>query len=126
MNTAVIFQIQSFLILALIYYGVAIRKNRPKHVKVMATAILWDILLILQIELTRSAIAKASRVVENPMMLNIHVSFAVSSVLCYFVLIYSGRKLLKRQESIRPVHKFFGFTAVSLRTLTLITSYFVV
>lgn len=126
MNTAVIFQIQSFAILALIYLGVYLRKERSKHVKIMASAIVWDLLLILQIELGRGAINKASKVIENPMMLNIHVSIAVLTVLFYFALIYTGRKLLKGQNVIRPKHKLLGWSALVLRTLTFATSFFAV
>ena len=126
MNTAVIFQIQSFLILSLLFVGVYFRKERSKHVKIMASAITWDILLILQIQLNRSAIQKAMKVVENPMILTIHVSIAVLTVLFYFALIYTGRKLLKGESKIRPKHKLLGWSAVVLRTLTFITSFFAV
>lgn len=126
MNTAVLFQVQSFLILGLIFVGISQKKNRSKHVKIMASAITWDLLLILQIQMNRSAIQKASQVVENPMILNIHVSIAILTVLFYFSLIYTGRKLLKGHNTIRPKHKFLGWSAVVLRTLTFITSFFAV
>ncbi len=126
MNTAIIFQIQSFLILSLIYFGVYQRRNRSLHVKIMASAIIWDILLVLQIQLNRSAIQKAVKVVENPMILTVHVCIAVSTVLLYFALIYTGRKLLKGESAIRPKHKLLGISTVVLRTLTFITSFFAV
>jgi hypothetical protein len=126
MTTAIIFQIQSFLILTLIFVGVYLRKDRAKHVKIMGSAIVWDIILILQIELSRSAIAKASQVIQNKMMLNIHVSIAVSTVLFYFAMIFTGRKLLAGQTSIRPKHKVLGWCTVVLRVLTFITSFFAV
>jgi len=126
MNTTIIFQIQSFLILSLIFYGVYQRANRQKHVKIMASAITWDILLVLQIQLNRSAIQKAVKVVENPMILTIHVCIALSTVLLYFALIYTGRKLLSGQSDIRSKHKLLGVSAVVLRTLTFLTSFFAV
>ncbi|MBK22705.1 MAG: hypothetical protein CME70_01760 [Halobacteriovorax sp.] len=126
MNTTIIFQIQSFLILSLIFYGVYLRRNRQKHVKIMASAITWDILLVLQIQLNRSAIQKAVKVVENPMILTVHVCIALSTVLLYFALIYTGRKLLSGQSDIRSKHKLLGVSAVVLRTLTFITSFFAV
>lgn len=126
MNTAVIFQIQSFLILSLLFVGVYFRKERSKHVKIMASAIVWDILLVLQIQLNRSAIQKAMNVVENPMILTIHVSIAVLTVLFYFALIYTGRKLLQGQSKIRPKHKLLGWSTIVLRSLTFITSFFAV
>jgi hypothetical protein len=107
-------------------FGITKRKNRKVHVPVMKTVLLWDVILILQIELSRGAIDKASKVVVNPMLLNIHVTFAVLSVVFYGLLVHSGRKLLKGDNSMRPRHRAFGWTAFVLRTLTLITIFFAV
>lgn len=126
MSTATIFQIQSFLILSTMTLGVYLRKKRSVHIKLMATTIIWDILLILQIELTRSAINKASQAMANPMLLNIHVSFAVTTVLFYFAMLYTGRKFLKGDDSIRPLHKKLGWTTWTLRILTFVTSFWAV
>ncbi|WP_372656054.1 hypothetical protein [Halobacteriovorax sp.] len=126
MNTALIFQIQSYLILSLMILGVYLRRKRKTHVKIMSVVIIWDILLILQIELTRSAIAKASQVMTNPMMLKIHLFFAIGSVVLYVLMIMSGRKLLKGDISVRPKHKKLGWTTLAFRILTLVTSYWAV
>lgn len=126
MTSAVVFQIQSVCIYALMIFGISKRKVRKIHVPTMIFTLTWDILLVLQIELNRGAIKKASEALVNPMLLNIHVSFAVSSVVFYFLLIYTGRKLLKGETSIRNRHRLFGWTAFALRTLTLITSFFAV
>ena len=92
----------------------------------MITVLTWDILLILQIELTRGAVEKASKALKNPLLLNIHVSLALTSVIFYFLLIYTGRKLLNGDLTIKPRHRVFGWTAFALRTLTLITSFYAV
>ena len=126
MSTATIFQIQSFLILSTMTLGVYLRKKRSVHIKLMATAIIWDILLILQIELTRSAIIKASKAMTNTMMLNVHVSLAVLTVLFYLAMIYTGRKFLKGDNSLRPLHKKLGWTTWCLRILTFATSFWAV
>lgn len=123
MDSAVIFQIQSGCIVALMFVGLFFKKNRKKHVPIMATVIGWDIILILQIELSRGAIAKASKAMTNPMMLNIHVSIAVATVLLYFALIYTGRKLLAGENAIRPKHKMLGGAAVVMRIATFATSF---
>lgn len=125
-TTAIIFQIQSFLILSLILIGVYFRKHRKTHIKFMLTAIIWDILLILQIELNRNAIAKASKAVSNTMILNIHVSLAVLTVLFYFAMLYTGKKFIGGDSSIRPLHRKLGWTTVTLRILTFATSFFAV
>jgi hypothetical protein len=126
MSSAVIFQIQSVMIYSLLIFGVLKRKDRVTHVRTMYTVLSWDVLLILQIELSRSAIAKASKAMVNPILLNVHVSFAVASVLFYIALFITGRKLLAGENNIRKKHKFLGWSAVVLRTLTLITSFFAV
>lgn len=124
--STVIFQVQSTIILLLIYFGIYHRRNRILHVRVMLTAIIWDVLLILQIELTRKAIATALKPTENSFLLNFHITIAVLTVLIYGALIYTGRKILSGENKIRPRHKLLGLTAVTLRTLTYITSYFAV
>ena len=47
MSTQVIFQIQSALIVLLMIYGVTQAKNRPRHVKVMSTAMIWDVVWLI-------------------------------------------------------------------------------
>lgn len=126
MTSAVVFQIQSFLIYSMMVFGIFNRKNRKIHVPTMTAVLIWDVILILQIELTRGAVEKASKAVINPMILNIHVSFAVLSVVFYILLVITGRKLLAGDNQIRAKHRLFGWTAFTLRTLTLITSFFAV
>nr|MDH4467465.1 hypothetical protein [Bacteriovoracaceae bacterium] len=89
MSTAVLFQIQSTLIVILMTVGIYYRKNRKKHIPIMVWTMIWDVLLILQIELSRGAIKKASRVEVNPMILNIHVSLALLTVIFYGAMIYT-------------------------------------
>lgn len=118
-------QTQSFCILMIMIVGIYFRRNRSRHIKLMATAMIWDVLLILQIELSRSAILKASKALSNPMILNIHVSIAVTTVVLYGIMIYTGRKLL-RGENIRKQHRFLGYTTFCMRVLTFATSFLAV
>ena len=124
--SSIIFQTQSILIVSLLLYGVYHMKTRYKHIKIMKTAIIWDLLLVAQIELTRSAILKASKVLENPAILNIHVSLAVSTVLLYAVVFYTGNNLRKGNEKIRVYHKLIGSLTLTIRIATLITSFLVI
>jgi hypothetical protein len=119
-------QFQSFSILLLMSAGIIVRRRRQLHVKIMSTAMVWDVILILQIELSRSAILKATHAVTNPLILNIHISIAVSTVVLYGFMIYTGRKLLSGQNQIRPRHKFLGWTTFTMRILTFITSFWAV
>ncbi len=92
----------------------------------MSTAIIWDIVLILQIELSRSAVLKASKVITNTLMLNVHVAIALTTVIFYVLMILSGRKVLKGEMSFRPKHKRLGYLTLGLRILTFITSFWAV
>jgi hypothetical protein len=115
-------QIQSFCILLIMTAGIIFRYRRKLHVKLMSIAIVWDVLLILQIELSRSAIVKASRAASNATALNIHVSIAVTTVILYGFMIYTGRKMLDGQNSFRKRHRILGFSTYLMRILTFITS----
>jgi uncharacterized membrane protein YozB (DUF420 family) len=107
----------------LLIFGLIKRKNRKLHIRTMLTAIVWDILLVLQIELTRGAINKASQAIENPLLLNIHVSLALTTVLLYFAMLFTGHKLKNGFESVRTQHMILGYTTFTLRILTYITSF---
>jgi hypothetical protein len=119
-------QTQSLCIVVLMLVGVYLRRHRKQHVAIMGLAILWDVLLILQVELSRSAILKATKAMENALALNIHVSIAVTTVIFYGFMIYTGRKLLKNQLPFRARHRLLGWTTVVLRILTFITSFWAV
>lgn len=107
-------------------WGIYLRCQRSMHIKMMLSAIIWDILLILQIELSRDAVAKATEVIKNSMILNIHVSLAISTVVLYVAMIITGRKLYKGSLTIRPKHKVLGWLTYTVRILTLITSFWAV
>jgi uncharacterized membrane protein len=125
-----IFQAQSVIIVGLMFYAVSLvfgkNKNRYKHSKIMKLVIVWDILLILQIEFNRGAIAKASKFMENKYLLNIHVSLALATVLLYFIAAYVGKKIMTQgREDLVSKHKILGRLTVILRLSTLITSFFI-
>ena len=127
--SAIIFQAQSLIIVALMLYGVSrvvkAKKERYRHVKIMKLVMIWDILLILQIELSRGAIMKASKVMENMVILNIHVSLAVATVLLYGLMAYTGKKVMGGDNTVLPKHKLLGRLTVCARLATLGTSFFV-
>jgi uncharacterized membrane protein YozB (DUF420 family) len=126
MTSAIFFQIQSLIIFSLLTLGVVKRKNKNIHTKTMLIAIVWDLLLVLQIELNRGAILKASKATTNPFILNFHVSMAVTCVLLYIFMLYSGKFLKIGEYKLRSLHKRFGFATYIIRFITLITSYWVV
>lgn len=86
----------------------------------------WDIILILQIELSRSAILKASNAATNELALNIHVSIAVSTVVLYGFMVYTGRRFLAGDNGIRKTHRRLGYSTFVMRLLTFATSFWAV
>lgn len=120
-----LFQIQSAIIVVILFYGLSKRKDRNKHPQIMQLAIVWDLILVAQIELNRGAIMRASKAMTNPMILNIHVSLAVTTVVFYSVMYFTGKKLLAGDMTKRVMHKYFGIINMSLRLLTLITSFMI-
>jgi hypothetical protein len=119
-------QSQSLLIMILMVVGIVVHRRRSLHVKIMSSLIVWDILLILQVELSRKAILKASKAMTNPALLNIHVSIAVSTVLLYFVMIITGRKVLAGDRGVLRLHRRIGYTTFVMRLLTFLTSFLAV
>lgn len=118
-------QLQSLCILVIMFVGVYWRKKRARHIRTMSIAMIWDVILILQIELSRTAILKASKVLNNHMALNIHVSIAVTTVILYGMMIYTGRRLL-RGDPIRREHRTLGYITLFMRVLTFATSFLAV
>ncbi len=117
---------QSLCILTIMIVGILMRRNRTRHVRIMSFAMIWDVLLILQIELSRSAILKASQALGNPMALNIHVTIAVSTVVLYGFMIYTGRAMLSGQTQFRRKHRALGYSTFLMRVLTFATSFWAV
>ncbi|MBA2404685.1 MAG: hypothetical protein H0V66_07930 [Bdellovibrionales bacterium] len=119
-------QSQSLCIVLLLVAGIIVRRRRQLHVKIMSVGMIWDVILILQIELSRSAILKATKAMTNPVILNIHISIAVATVILYGFMVYTGRKMLSGDVKIRPKHKVLGWTTLAMRILTFITSFWAV
>jgi len=107
-------------------YVILRKRNSQLHAKLMGTAIIWDVLLVLQIQLTRGAVGKAMEAPQNSMILNIHVAMAITCVFLYLIMGYSGMKILKGDRSLLKWHKIFGPLTLILRTLVFFTSFFVV
>ena len=123
---AKLMQLQSFCILLLMVLGIIVRRRRKAHVRIMTVAMMWDVILILQIELSRSAILTATKALSNALILNIHISIAVSTVILYGFMIYTGKKMLAGEVRIRSKHRILGYSTFFMRVLTFITSFWAV
>ena len=126
MSSGAIFQIQSSFIVGIFLFGFYHRKNRRLHIPSMAIAIVWDVLLVLQIELMRGAIDKAMKVQVNSSLLNFHVSIAVLTVLLYLFVGRTGYLLKKNNIKPKRLHKVAGYLTIACRLSTYITSFFIV
>jgi uncharacterized membrane protein YozB (DUF420 family) len=117
-------QVQSILILTLMVIGVffARQKKRDLHIKTMSAAMIWDLLLVLQVEFGRSAIANAMKIQTNHPLLTIHILLALSSLVFYVLMVRSGRHVLQNKTEYFPLHRKLGLVTLTLRALTLGTS----
>jgi MFS-type transporter involved in bile tolerance (Atg22 family) len=113
----------SFVVL-LLAVGLWFRHRRPQlHLRLMISAFVVDLLLVLYIEISRHAVEKVvSRV--SP-VLWFHAAVSVGVLLCYVVMILLGRCVLAGQEGFRKRHFAVGMTFVALRSLNYVTSYMV-
>lgn len=127
MFMTIFFQFQSFCIFSLMIYGVSVSRKRKWHIKIMTASMIWDLLLILQLQYEREAVQGAIRsftVFNYPLW--IHLFFACCSLILYIVMISLGRSLLGGKREILKQHRFFGWVTLSFRFLTFVTSFFVI
>jgi hypothetical protein len=103
---------------ALMVMGILNRRQGQLHAKLMGGAISIDIVLVLVLEVLRSAIATA---VGNELNLwqQLHVVFSTLAVVLYFPLIFVGLKNLKHESTPeqKKWHRNLGFTAFALRSI---------
>ncbi|MBY0402824.1 MAG: hypothetical protein K2X66_02930 [Cyanobacteria bacterium] len=115
----------SSLIILILAIGFIQRHNTKIHVPFMLTAFASDVLLVLVIELSRSAIEKASHQLDNPFLM-FHISVSLLSLALYTALSITGFKLLKGNETLRPLHKKLSGAFIVCRLANYITSFWVV
>jgi uncharacterized membrane protein YozB (DUF420 family) len=112
---------ESFGVVLLIGTGLWYRHNRAVHPKLMASAFAVDFLLVLYIEITRHAVEKALNP-PGPMVI-FHAAVSVAVLATYVVMGTLGLKLLKGQEKVRNLHRYFGILFCALRGTNFITSF---
>ena len=110
-------------ILALLITGVFLRRNRAWHPKIMFTAFVLDVLLVLYIEFTLQAIERV--VSETGLLLWFHAGVSTTVILLYIAMIVLGRRLLRGDNTIRTLHRNLGIALLVLRSINYVTSYMV-
>ena len=111
----------STMVLAGGFYGVSQRKNRRRHVKVMLTCGIVDILLVLAIVVVRKALPTAME--ADTQILRIHLMFSIPALLLWFTAFASGRQRLRGKWV--TFHRFNAIAFLIARTGNWVTSFFV-
>lgn len=125
-----LFNILNCLVFAVIIVGVALHHKRDLHAKMMLTAFVLDLALLLAVELSNSAVAQAFRNVadagDRTAMTVIHVAFAVGGLVMWFVQIWSGRKIWKEgRMELLPRHARGAKLFMLLRLGNVVTAFMV-
>lgn len=114
----------STVVVVILLAGLFFRKrNRQLHWKLMATAFVLDVALVLVIELSRGAVEKA--VSTTSPLVAFHVAISVAVLVGYVAMIFLGRRLLGGDESVRTWHRNVGIAFIVFRALNYITSFMV-
>ena len=123
MDRTLLTQLISVIIFSLIVYGVTVRTEREKHMKIMLSAFVLDVLLVFFIEFGRNAVAKALGFPGG--LLGFHIIVSVLTILLYIWMIFTGFKLYKNDEEYRFLHRNLAYAFLGCRTINLITSFFI-
>jgi len=111
----------SVFVVALLFFGLARRRNPRVHIPVMLTAFAADVALVLYIELSRGAIETA--VGPTPTIMKIHIFFSVTTVVLYVVQIVTGARRYRGRGG--KYHKETGIAFIAFRLLNLVTSFLI-
>jgi hypothetical protein len=116
--------IASTAVLLLITAGLWFRKRKPSvHLRLMISALIVDVLLVLYIELSRHAVEKVANHVSP--ILWFHAGVSIGVLVCYALMILLGRPMLSGKYETRSLHRAVGITFVALRIVNYVTSYMV-
>lgn len=102
----------------LIVTGYLNRSTRSRHVPLVLSGIILDLLLVVYLQLTRDAVETALSL-EVSLLGGIHIICSSLAGILYFPLFYTGILLISHNESpaIRKTHRLLGTTALLFRTL---------
>ena len=110
----------SIAIALLLAAGVALRRRRRLHVRIMLTGCAADLGLLVWVEFTRKAVEQALRGVS--LLLGVHIAFSVGVLVLYGVQIHCGRRLLRGEEAIRGRHRIGAMLFILFRLGNLVTT----
>ena len=114
----------STVVLLLIAAGVYYRKQTRVHLRLMLTAFVIDVSLVVYIEITRHAVEKVLH--HTGLLLWFHVVVSVAVLIAYVAQIQLGRQILNGFVASRARHFKLGLTFCALRLINYITSFMIV
>lgn len=131
--------IVSTMVLLILLTGVYFRRRREIHTKLMTSAFVIDLALVLYIELTRHAVGTVTTQVRP--LLWFHAAISTSVLVLYVVMIVLGRKMLAGAEQsmasgagslnvgitgqTRTLHRNLGMTFLALRVVSYVTAFMI-
>lgn len=114
-----------FMMIATLAYGILLvgyrvrRSNKKLHVTAMMTGIMIDVILVLILQVQRSAIQTAVGF-TLPTLQQFHILFSTLALCLYFPTVYLGLKLLRAPKvnaGTRRLHVRIATSALIFRTL---------
>lgn len=116
-------KIVSTCVLVAITLGLALRRKRPLHIGIMATALAADTGLVLYLEVTRGAVEKA--VSGMHALLAVHLAFSIATLVLYGVQLWLGIRIVRNDPAARGRHVRAALAFIACRLGSYATSFFV-
>ncbi len=99
-----------------------VKKNIKLHIKLMSLAMLMDFILVFGLTIFRNALGTVAGGSIST-LLALHVSLALTTILCYFIAIYLGFKLKKGDRSHLKSMRILDNVILPVRLLNSYTSW---
>ncbi|HYC76856.1 MAG TPA: hypothetical protein VEI02_04420 [Planctomycetota bacterium] len=120
------FDVANVVIFAAILVGVALRRRRLAHVRIMTASFVADVLMVAVIELQRGAVAKTleqARTVSDG-LLSFHIFVSVASLALWVYQLVGGRRILHGAGSLSR-HRAGAWAFLVFRATNVGTAFFV-
>jgi hypothetical protein len=111
----------SAAILCLLLIGRRFRhRHRLWHIRIMWVVIILDTVLVVYLSVFKNVLTKINATMSPLLM--IHIGFALTTLVCYYLAIFVGIKLSRGQPGFREKMRVLDHLIVPLRMATLLTS----
>ncbi|MBI2027510.1 MAG: hypothetical protein HYS98_06900 [Deltaproteobacteria bacterium] len=111
-------------VLLLILVGISQKRTPKRHIPIMISCFVLDLASVLYLEFTRDAVFEAYRRAPESIM-QIHLFFAITTLVGYFVALPTGILLFKGRKHLRKFHKWNAMVFLIVRCGVFITSFWV-